>query len=131
MIAFLALLIWLYLFFLHGQFWDSGPELAPATPAEFPDVDIIIPARDEAETITAVIASLTAQDYAGNFRVILVDDNSTDGTANLAGVHSRLTIITGAETQATAGPASSGRSAAGCRRQHRPGPALCRCRYHA
>ena len=95
MIAFLALLIWLYLFFLHGRFWDSGPELAPATPAEFPDVDIIIPARDEAETITAVIASLTAQDYAGNFRVILVDDNSTDGTANLAGVHSRLTIITG------------------------------------
>ena len=28
-----------------------------------------------------VIASLLAQDYAGNFRVILVDDNSTDGTA--------------------------------------------------
>ena len=27
MIAFLALLIWLYLFFLHGRFWESGPEL--------------------------------------------------------------------------------------------------------
>ena len=54
-------------------------------PAEFPDVDIVVPARDEAHTIGAAIGSLLAQDYAGRFRVILVDDNSTDGTAALAG----------------------------------------------
>ena len=95
MIATLALLIWLYLFFLHGKFWESAPELPPATPAALPDVDIIIPARDEAQTIAPVIASLLAQDYAGKFRVTLVDDNSTDGTAALAGAHPRLTIITG------------------------------------
>jgi hopene-associated glycosyltransferase HpnB len=95
MIATLALLIWLYLFFLHGRFWESGPELPPATPAILPDVDIVIPARDEAETIGPVIASLVTQDYAGKFRVILVDDNSTDGTAALAGSDPRLTIITG------------------------------------
>jgi hopene-associated glycosyltransferase HpnB len=95
MIAFLALLIWLYLFFLHGKFWESGPELPPAIPSAFPDVDIVIPARDEAGTIAPVIASLLAQDYAGKFRVILVDDNSTDNTAALAGVHEKLTIITG------------------------------------
>ena len=95
MIATLALLIWLYLFFLHGKFWESTPELPPATPPEFPDVDIVIPARDEAGTIAPVIASLLAQDYAGNFRVILVDDNSTDGTAQLAGTHLKLTIVTG------------------------------------
>jgi hopene-associated glycosyltransferase HpnB len=95
MIAFLALLIWLYLFFLHGKFWESGPELPPATPPAFPDVDIVIPARDEAGTIAPVIASLLAQDYAGEFRVILVDDNSTDGTAALAGTDEKLTIITG------------------------------------
>jgi hopene-associated glycosyltransferase HpnB len=95
MIAFLTLLIWLYLFFLHGKFWKSGPELPPATPPAFPDVDIVIPARDEAGTIAPVIASLLAQDYAGKFRVILVDDNSTDNTAILAGVDEKLTIITG------------------------------------
>ncbi|MDD2705819.1 MAG: glycosyltransferase [Acidocella sp.] len=95
MIVALALLIWLYLFCLHGQFWNSGPELLPAVPLNFPDVDIIIPARDEAETIGPVIASLVNQDYAGNFRVILVDDNSTDGTAEKAGTHPRLTILTG------------------------------------
>jgi hopene-associated glycosyltransferase HpnB len=98
----LSLLVWLYLFFAHGRFWQSGPELRPALPAELPDVDIIIPARDEAATIAPVIASLLTQDYAGNFRVILVDDNSTDATAALAGTvpagaAPRLTIISGAE----------------------------------
>ncbi len=95
MIATLALLVWLYLFFRHGDFWKSAPELPPALPGALPAVDIIIPARDEAETIGPVIASLVAQDYAGPFRVILVDDNSTDGTAALAGSHEKLTIITG------------------------------------
>ncbi len=95
MIAFISLLVWLYLFFAHGRFWESAPELPPATPTAFPDVDIIIPARDEAETIGQVIASLLAQDYAGVFRVILVDDNSTDGTAALAGTAPNLRIITG------------------------------------
>jgi len=96
-IPLLSLLVWLYLFFAHGRFWESAPELQAALPAELPDVDIIIPARDEAETIGPVIASLLAQDYAGHFRVILVDDNSTDGTAALAGASPRLTIIAGAE----------------------------------
>jgi hopene-associated glycosyltransferase HpnB len=95
MIITLALLVWLYLYFLHGQFWASAPELRPAAPVAFPDVDIVIPARDEAETIGPVIASLVNQNYAGNFRVILVDDNSTDGTAEKAGTHPRLTILTG------------------------------------
>lgn len=96
MIATLALLIWLYLIFAPSRFWESTPELTPATPALAPDVDIIIPARDEAETIAPVIASLLAQVYPGNFRVILVDDNSTDSTAALAGTAAHLTIITGA-----------------------------------
>jgi hopene-associated glycosyltransferase HpnB len=101
MIAFLALAVWLYLFFLHGKFWQSGPELPPVIPAQCPDVDIIIPARDEAETIAPVIKSLLAQDYPGKFRVFLVDDNSTDGTATIAGNAAgafmpNLQIVTGA-----------------------------------
>lgn len=95
MIALSALLIWLYLFFAHGKFWASGPELAPAVPAEFPDVDVIVPARDEAATIGPVIASLLAQDYAGKYRITLVDDNSTDGTATLAGAAPILRVICG------------------------------------
>lgn len=97
MILLLTFLIWLYLAFFHGRFWDSAPELVTATPHDCLDVDIIIPARDEAETIAPVIASLVNQSYAGTFRVILVDDNSTDGTAAAAGTNERLTIITGQE----------------------------------
>ena len=95
MIALVSLSIWLYLFFAHGRFWESGPELAPAVPTELPDVDVIVPARDEAATIGPVIASLLAQDYAGRYRVTLVDDNSTDGTAALAGAAPDLRIISG------------------------------------
>jgi hopene-associated glycosyltransferase HpnB len=95
MLALLSLLIWLYLFFAHGNFWKSGPELAAATPSEFPDVDIIIPARDEAQTIGPVIASLLAQEYLGEFRVILVDDGSSDGTAAVAGTALNLLTICG------------------------------------
>jgi hopene-associated glycosyltransferase HpnB len=100
MIALLALAVWIYLVFFHGNFWVSGPELAPALPAELPDVDIVVPARDEAATIGPVIGSLLAQDYGGTFRVILVDDGSTDGTAELAGADAKLTVLTGAEKPA-------------------------------
>ena len=83
MIALLSLLVWLYLLLLHGRFWRSVPQLPPALPQELPPVDIVVPARDEALTVGAAIGSLLAQDYAGPYRVILVDDNSTDGTADL------------------------------------------------
>jgi hopene-associated glycosyltransferase HpnB len=93
MLALLSLCAWIYLFFAHGAFWRSRPQLLAATPEIFPDVDIIVPARDEADTIQAAIGSLLAQDYGGNFRVILVDDNSTDATAELAGSAAKLQII--------------------------------------
>jgi hopene-associated glycosyltransferase HpnB len=96
-----SLLVWVYLVLAHGRFWASTPELPPAAPAIRPDmglpeVDIVIPARDEAETIGPVIASLLAQDYTGVFRIILVDDNSTDGTAAVAGSAPNLVVMTGA-----------------------------------
>jgi hopene-associated glycosyltransferase HpnB len=94
-VALLSLVVWLYLVLAHGRFWSSTPELQPAMPTELPEVDIVIPARDEAETIGAVIASLLAQDYAGRFRITLVDDNSTDGTAARAGTAPNLTVLTG------------------------------------
>jgi len=84
LIPLLSLCIWVYLFFAHGRFWFSTPELLPAEPGETPDVDIVVPARDEAETIGAAIGSLLDQQYAGKFQVILVDDDSGDGTAEIA-----------------------------------------------
>jgi len=98
-IALLALLAWAWLLLLHGRFWRSEPELAPARPATAPPVDIVVPARDEAAVIGRSLASLLAQDYPGPFRVLLVDDNSRDGTAAIARAlpgGERLAIIPGA-----------------------------------
>ncbi|MGA9868554.1 MAG: glycosyltransferase [Acetobacteraceae bacterium] len=96
-IAALALLIWLYLLFGHGRFWQGGPVLEPAPAGSAPSVAIVVPARDEAETIEAALRSLLAQDYPGPFGVILVDDESTDGTGAFARAvkDARLTVIAG------------------------------------
>ncbi|MBN8872367.1 MAG: glycosyltransferase [Rhodospirillales bacterium] len=97
-LAALSLLIWLYLLLAHGRFWQAGPILRPARPLEAPPVAVVIPARDEAESIEATLRSLLAQDYPGPFRVILVDDGSTDGTGTLARAIAdpRLTVVDGA-----------------------------------
>lgn len=94
----LAAIIWLYLWCFHGRFWSAGPVLAPARPSPAPDVVVVIPARDEAESIASTLHSLLAQDYPGAFRIILVDDNSTDGTGDIARAIAdpRLTVLTGA-----------------------------------
>jgi hopene-associated glycosyltransferase HpnB len=93
MLVLLSLCAWIYLFFAHGAFWRSRPQLPAATPQDHPDVDILVPARDEAETIRAAIGSLLAQEYGGDFRIILIDDNSSDATAARAGSAAKLQII--------------------------------------
>jgi len=97
--ATLSLIIWLYLLFGQGHFWQEGPYLPKSAPQIPLPVTIVVPARDEAGTIDAVLRSLLAQDYPGAFRVVLVDDGSTDGTGDIARQISdpRLTVITGAE----------------------------------
>jgi hopene-associated glycosyltransferase HpnB len=98
-LAGLSLAIWLYLVAAHGGFWLAREtDAAPAPPPEqWPPVTAIVPARDEAEVIGHSIAALIAQDYAGPFRVVLVDDGSSDGTAAIArrAGDARLAIIPG------------------------------------
>lgn len=97
-LAVLALLIWICLIFAHGTFWQAGPVLPVAYPVTAPSVAVVVPARDEAPLIEATLRSLLAQDYAGPFRVILTDDNSTDGTGDIVRAigDPRLTVISGA-----------------------------------
>jgi len=60
---------------------------APEEPAvdELPSVSVLIPARDEADTIEACLASVLENDYpADRLDVIVIDDGSTDGTASRA-----------------------------------------------
>jgi hopene-associated glycosyltransferase HpnB len=97
--GFVPLLIWLYLLLLHRGFWllrerDTQPV---AEPMAWPSVVAVVPARNEADVIQQSIASLVAQDYPGTFHIVLVDDLSDDGTADLARglASSRLTVLTG------------------------------------
>jgi GT2 family glycosyltransferase len=55
----------------------------PAPPADGPLVSVIIPARDEAARIGGCLAGLAAQTYR-RFEVLVVDDHSSDGTAEVA-----------------------------------------------
>ncbi len=104
-IAILSLAIWCYLPLAHGAFWlssvrDSG---AAETLADWPVIAAVVPARNEADCVANSIVSLLQQDYPGTFTVILVDDASSDGTAEvarraaqaIAGPH-QLQIVSGA-----------------------------------
>jgi hopene-associated glycosyltransferase HpnB len=83
--ALLPLAIWLYLVLARGMFWRLREDPRPPGPLNhWPSVVAIVPARDEAETIAQTVASLAGQDYPGEFRIIVVDDHSQDGTAKLA-----------------------------------------------
>ena len=94
-----VLAIWLGLIALG--FWtcrerdDRAPYIEPV---RWPDVVAVVPARNEADVIAQSLASLAAQDYPGSFRVVLVDDNSEDGTGEVAQclAAERITILKGA-----------------------------------
>lgn len=85
-IATLALAIWLYLIAARGGFWLASvrDDAGLKEPQSWPRVAAVMPARNEADVIAQSIHSLLAQDYPGSFDVILVDDQSRDGTSELA-----------------------------------------------
>ena len=104
LIAFLSLGTWVYLIAARGGFWlgTERDDASAAPPAIWPSVTAVVPARDEAVCVADSIGSLLHQDYPGRFTIILVDDNSTDGTgevarraAAVAGAPERLSVITG------------------------------------
>jgi len=85
LLALLVLAIWLYLAFLRGNFWRLEEDHLEPNPVEiWPHVVAIVPARNEAATIARAVTSLLGQDYPGEFSVIVVNDQSDDGTAELA-----------------------------------------------
>jgi hopene-associated glycosyltransferase HpnB len=95
----LPLLIWLVLVLGRGGFWlarERDDRAQPPAPAAWPAVVAVVPARDEADVIGQSVGSLLRQDYPGPFRVVLVDDGSTDGTAEAAGTDPRLEVLPGA-----------------------------------
>jgi hopene-associated glycosyltransferase HpnB len=104
--ATVAAMAWVYLLGLRGGFWRARERLEPGTESHSPlqpSVVAVLPARNEGAVIDASLRSLFAQDYAGPLHVILVDDGSEDGTAEIAklaaealGAMGRFEIVTSA-----------------------------------
>src|SRR2546423_270887 len=87
-VSLLVLTIWIVVFFAWGNFWrvwefDSDRVAFPALQF-WPRVTAVIPARNEAASIEAVVRALALQDYPGEFFAIIVDDHSEDSTAEIA-----------------------------------------------
>jgi hopene-associated glycosyltransferase HpnB len=103
-IALLPILIWIYLLLGRGMFWRMRERDDLNEPVQtlqsWPSVTAIVPARNEADVIGATLGSLLKQDYPGEFHIIMVDDQSTDGTSETAsaaaqGFDNRAQIISG------------------------------------
>lgn len=91
-------LIWLTILLLPWRPWRVR-EVLEATPTssgvELSDVTVLIPARNEADTIATVLQALNSQGHG--LKTVLVDDQSTDATvatARAAATHDLL-VITG------------------------------------
>ncbi len=86
LIGALLLAVWLALLFGRHGFWltaERDTRSLPTEPLEWPSVVAVVPARDEADVIARSISSLAVQDYPGPFRIIVVDDSSSDGTGQI------------------------------------------------
>lgn len=84
-VAAVAAAAWLWLLCLRGTYWRTDQRL-PRRRAQdsWPNVGIVVPARDEAEMLAGTVPALRSQEYPGAFRLVVVDDGSTDGTAEIA-----------------------------------------------
>lgn len=83
-----SLLAWAAVAVMPDRPWDLRPvgedEPPPVDPPRWPSVCIVVPARNEATYLPRTLPALLAQDYPGDWRIVLVDDRSSDGTSEVA-----------------------------------------------
>ena len=96
-----SLAAWLVIGLRPSRFWDLQPvaetQPQPPAPERWPSVCVLVPAHDEALELPRTLPSLVAQDYPGEWRAVVVDDRSQDGTAGVARALAgeRVTVVSG------------------------------------
>lgn len=81
-VAAIPVLIWIYLLIGRGGFWRVSACPTPQRPVGAArHVVVVMPARNEASVIGSAVASLAQQRFDGIIDLIVVDDGSSDGTA--------------------------------------------------
>ncbi|GAA4342400.1 glycosyltransferase [Flaviaesturariibacter amylovorans] len=84
-VAFCLWLAYAALIAFYRRGWQRSPEATAMAPAAGIPVTVLVPARNEAERLPALLAALSAQQYdRGLFSVLVLDDHSTDNTAAVA-----------------------------------------------
>jgi glycosyltransferase involved in cell wall biosynthesis len=69
----------------YWQSWRSIPAFDQIAPTPATKISVIIPARNEEKNISSLLQSIANQTYPKNLlEIIVVDDNSTDKTAEIA-----------------------------------------------
>jgi glycosyltransferase involved in cell wall biosynthesis len=103
-VAVIPVLIWVYLLIGRGQFWCVATHRAAVLPPPAARrVVAVLPARNEAPVIGTAVASLARQEFNGLIHIIVIGDDSADGTsavalaaARAAGAPARFTVLRGA-----------------------------------
>lgn len=98
-VVIVSAIVWFAILALPWQPWrmrerfEARPDMVSA--ADLSDVTVLIPARDEAAHLDRTLAALARQGQG--LSVLVIDDNSTDGTAEVARVAplDNLTVIAG------------------------------------
>lgn len=86
-IAAICAAIWIYLIVARGGYWRAGlrdDTSVTGMRGPWPAVAVVVPARNEAECIAQSVRSLLWQDYRGPLSIVVVDDDSDDGTGPVA-----------------------------------------------
>lgn len=98
----ISLLIWGYLLLARGQFWRVQAVHPPKANHRPARIAVIIPARNEADVVGQAVTSLLQASGFNTLHIFLVDDGSSDGTAQAAqdaaiaaGRPEMLTVIAG------------------------------------
>jgi hopene-associated glycosyltransferase HpnB len=94
----LGSLAWPIILLLPWKPWSTREQLENENPdPDLSDITVLIPARDEAASIARTLSGLERQ--GKNLTVILIDDQSTDGTADIAlkSFRDHLRILPGKE----------------------------------
>ena len=73
--------------------WRTFPRLRPGAPVDLDRVSLLVPARDEAANLPSTLPGMAAQ---GVGEVLVLDDHSQDGTAEVASAVDGVKVLTGA-----------------------------------